>query len=105
LDSNLKHLINNKNNDNKLQTSKINLKSKNMKQKIGKQNTINKEIDFEVNKILKEEIVDLKLELDELKREKSTWENLANQKSRTLLEQKQNLEKINVDINKGKYKK
>lgn len=60
------------------------------------------EIEFEVNKLLKQEIVDLKLELEKLKKEKDSWQDQANKKTRDLVLQKQNLENINVSINKGK---
>jgi hypothetical protein len=80
-----------------------NLQNKEGKKKEKTMNEMNKEIDFEVNKLLKQEIVDLKLEIELLNKEKESWEQKANNSTRDLLLKKQNLESINVDINKGSY--
>jgi predicted metal-dependent peptidase len=60
------------------------------------------EMDFEINKLLKQEIVDLKLEVENLKKEKLAVDNQKSFQAKEILIKKQNLEKINIDINKGK---
>lgn len=60
------------------------------------------EIDFEVNKLLKNEIVELKLELERLQREKRSLSEAQSKRVQEAVRDKQRLEQINIDINKGR---
>lgn len=60
------------------------------------------EIDFEVNQLLKNEIVELKLEVEQLRKEKQNEANRKSQQEQEILRKKQQLEQINIDINRGR---
>ena len=97
MDYNLRHKSKDQMKENIFNKANINQKSNNSKNA----NAIDSEIDFEINNLLKKEIVDLKLEVQSLKKEKQVLENQKLFETKEIMEKKQNLEKINIDINKG----